>query len=144
MIRSGRTTRLVVAFGAGCAGLELSGTLLHGLVLRDLPREVTVGSVVAHDLTIALFGAVLFGLGLSLQGAGSLRRAARGDLVLALVLGLLFALVLELINNALPGSLFQPASRAQATLAWAYFVSAPLLASVPVGRRLRAAAIAAD
>ena len=138
-MRPGRTTPLVVAFAAGAIALELPGTLVHALILRDLPPHVTIGWAVSHDLAIALLGAVLFGLGLSRQRPSSFRPHGRRDLVAAGLLGLLFATLLELLGNVLPGALFEPRSAGPAIVAWGFFLGGPLLASVPMARRLSAA-----
>jgi hypothetical protein len=138
LIRPGRTTPLVIAFAVGAVGLELSGSLLHALILRDLPPGITLGWLVRHDVAIALLSAVLFGVGLRRPGSSSVRSAEARDLVVAGLLGLAFALLLELIGNILPNSLFGPTRILPAVVAWGFFVAGPFMAASVLARRLRA------
>jgi hypothetical protein len=144
--REGAMTLLLraLAFGAGIVLLEGASSLVHALVLRDIPPELAARGVdlawmLSRDLLLGALGAGVFALG------GLLLRSRRDVPVragLSLLAGVLFALLLEAFNWVIPGALLAPARAWQGGIAWSYFVVATLLAVQQLARRDRAASAA--
>ncbi|UXI69533.1 hypothetical protein [Tahibacter amnicola] len=123
-------------FGAGVFTLEGSSSFLHAVVLRDLPhalltRGVGLGWMLRADALLSVLAAVFFTLGCrpSLSYLGT--KAARFR---AYALGFVFALLIELLNWALPNALLTPESVLSALVAWSCFIGGAVFAARLVQR----------
>ena len=123
----GAGVRRALAFGVGALALEATGSVFHAYVVQDAPMSPE--KMLRGDFLVAgLAGAAMLGW----QGLG--RGAGGSRAVLAFGLGFLFALFLELLNDAFPGALFRPKDIVGAVVAWSYVLLGTLGASAILSR----------
>ena len=135
MTRRRTTLAIAVWFGLGCLALEGSGTLLHGLLLRDLPAvdggPAAVWRFLLRDVLISALAATDFAAGALLRRRH--RRLASPRAAFAAGFG--FALGLEALNWLVPGALLDYQGVARTGAAWLYFIGASGLLGAFLGRR---------
>lgn len=107
-------------FALGAFVLEAAGSVLHAVVLRDVPAElvrqgVTLTWMLRRDALIAVVAAAM-----GLLVWRMFRRAPSGGWRVA-ACGAGFALALEAVNWLLPGALLSPATPVQGIAAWIAF-----------------------
>jgi len=125
-MRGARVLR-ALAFGIGALALEATGSVFHAYVLQDAP--LSLERMLRGDLLVAgLASAAMLGWQGLGRGAGDTRAFLAG------CLGFLFALFLELLNDALPGALFRPRDIVSAVVVWSYVLLGTLGASVILSR----------
>lgn len=117
-----------LTFGVGALSLEVTGSLFHAYVVRDVP--LSLERMLRGDLLIAgLASAAILGWEALWRGARDTHRS------LAWCLGFVFALFLELLNDIVPGALFSPKDAVSGVLVWSYVLLATLGASIVLRRR---------
>ncbi len=126
------------AFALAFFLLEGGGSILHALVLRDIPAEllaegVNLSWMLKRDLALTVFSCAAF-TGFFVTAAHSAHEA---PLVRVASLGVAFALGLEALNWVLPNALFDPTSVQVAVVAWGYFILGSWLAANISCRRRR-------
>ena len=120
--------RPAVVFGIGALSLEVTGSLFHAYVLRDVP--LSLEKMLSGDVLIGgLASAAIFSWLVPRRGA----RETRG--YLTWFLGFSFALFLELLNDVFPGALFSPTDVVSGAVVWSYVLLGALGASVVLSRR---------
>jgi hypothetical protein len=134
---SSRVPYLSLLFAAGIGALEGTSSVVHALVVKDVPPELAaqgigLGWMLSRDLLLSALGGAAFALGL---WARSVNRDEPARGLACFALGFAFAAALEILNWIIPNALLAPSSLAQGAIAWTYFVGGPVLAARLVTRR---------
>ena len=120
-----------LCFALGILLLEGTSSLVHALVLRDIPPEMVAQGVdvywmLSRDILLSVLGGVAFAFGALFYKSAP---ALSGRYRTCVGLGFAYAVVLELLNWVLPNSLLAPATWLQGVIAWLYFVVGALFAA---------------
>jgi len=114
------------AFAIGVFSLEVAGSAFHAVVLK---APMSIEKMMRGDAVVA----VLSGL-LVFAWRAVLPRASHARPALSWGLGFVFALFLELLNDAFPQALFRPKDLATGAIVWSYVLLGTLGAAVAISR----------
>lgn len=115
--------RSALLFAVGVVLFEGGSSLVHALVLKDIPPQLVAQGVdlwwmLERDVLLGVLGGAFFALGALLPP----RRGGVQGAATSFVLGVVFALLIELLNWIIPSSLLSPVTVVQGVVAWTCFV----------------------